>query len=148
MSARKLSLLQTSRKLPDNESAEQWFIKRLWENGVKRAHCGSQRVTERQKAGKRAFRCTDCRRDCSTETATVIDGANIGSREWPIANLLMTTNIKGTSSTKLAHDIGIPQKSTWYTAIRIREVYKGHDFILIENVVGVRGKRLLENFSW
>ena len=137
MSTTKLSLLQIIRKFPDNESAEQWFIKRLWKNGVECTHCGSKRVTERQKAGKRAFRCKDCRKDFSTKTGTVMEGSNIGFREWAIAIFLMTTNIKGTSSTKLAHDLGISQKSAWYMAMRIREAYKGHDPILLETAVEV-----------
>lgn len=37
----------------------------------------------------------------------------------------MTTNIKGTSSTRLAHDLGISQQSAWYIAMRIGEAYFG-----------------------
>lgn len=66
-----------------------------------------------------------------------MEGSNIGYQEWAIAIFLMTTNIKGTSSTKLAHDLGISQKSAWYMAMRIREAYHGKDPILLETVVEV-----------
>ena len=137
MSTRKLSLLQITRQFPDNESAEQWFIKHRWKNGVECTHCGSKRVTERQKAGKRAFRCKDCRKDFSAKTGSVMHDSKIGFREWAIAIFLMTTNIKGTSSTKLAHDLGISQKTAWYMAMRIREAYQGHDPILLATAVEV-----------
>ena len=137
MSTRKLSLLQITRKFPDNESAEQWFIKHRWKNGVECTHCGSNRVTERQKAGKRAFRCKDCRKDFSAKTGSVMHDSKIGFREWAIAIFLMTTNIKGTSSTKLAHDLGISQKTAWYMTMRIREAYQGHDPILLATAVEV-----------
>ena len=137
MSTRKLSLLQITRKFPDNESAEQWFIKQRWKNGVECTHCGSKRVTERHKAGKRAFRCKDCRKDFSAKTGCLMHDSKIGYREWAIAIFIMTTNIKGTSSTKLAHDLGISQKSAWYMAMRIREAYQGHEPILLETAVEV-----------
>ena len=49
--------------------------------------------------------------------------SKIGYREWAIAIFLLSTNIKGTPSTKLAHDLGITQKSAWYMTMRIREAY-------------------------
>ena len=137
MKQSKLSLLQIARKFPDNESAELWFIKHRWKNGAECTHCGSNRVTEREKAGKRAFRCKDCRKDFSTKCGSLMHKSNIGYREWAIALFIMTTNIKGTSSTKLAHDLGISQKTAWFMAMRIREAYKGQDPILLEIAVEV-----------
>ena len=137
MSKRKLSLLQITRKFPDNESAEQWFIKHRWKYGVECTHCASKRVTERQKVGKRAFRCKDCRKDFSAKTGSVMHDSKIGYREWAIAIFLMTTDVKGTSSTKLANDLGISQKTAWYMAKRIREAYQGHDPIPLATAVEV-----------
>ena len=137
MSTRKLSLLQITRKFPENESAERWFIKHRWKNGVECPNCSSKRVTERQKAGKRAFRCKDCRKDFSAKTSSLMHDSKIGYREWAIAIFLMATNVKGTPSTKLAHDLSISQQSAWYMTMRIREAYKGHDPMLLETLVEV-----------
>ena len=123
MNTTKLSLLQITRKFPDNESAEKWFIKQRWKDGVECTHCKSTRVSERRKAEKRAFRCNDCRKDFSTKTCSLMHDSKIGFREWAIAIFLVSTNIKGTASTKLAHDLGITQKSAWYMKMRIREAY-------------------------
>ena len=49
--------------------------------------------------------------------------SKIGFREWAIAIFLVATNIKGTASTKLAHDLGVTQKTAWYMTMRIREAY-------------------------
>ena len=46
-----------------------------------------------------------------------------GFREWAIAIFLVATNKKGTASTKLAHDLGVTQKTAWYMTMRIREAY-------------------------
>ncbi len=123
MTTQKLSVIQIARRFPYNEVAENWFIKHRRKNGVECTHCNSKRVTERRKAGKRAFRCKDCRKDFSSKTGSLMHDSKIGFREWAIAIFLMAINIKGTSSTKLAHDLGISQKSAWFMAMRIREAH-------------------------
>ncbi len=45
----------------------------------------------------------------------------IGCQKWAIAIYLLTTGIKGVSSTKLSRDLKITQKSAWHLAHRIRE---------------------------
>ncbi len=137
MTTQKLSVIQIARRFPYNEVAENWFIKHRRKNGVECTHCNSKRVTERRKAGKRAFRCKDCRKDFSSKTGSLMHDSKIGFREWAIAIFLMAINIKGTSSTKLSHDLGISQKSAWFMAMRIREAYQGDDPILLETAVEV-----------
>ena len=120
----KLSLVQITGKFPDEASAEQWFIDQRWGDGVYCPKCGSVRISDTINARKkRAFRCKDCRKTFSTKTASVMEGSNLGYRDWAIAVYLMTTCIKGIASTKLASDLGITQKSAWYMAMRIREAY-------------------------
>ena len=133
----KLSLLDIANKFPNEKVAEQWFREKRWPKGVTCVHCGSDRFSERRKRENPAFRCKDCRKDFTCKSNTIKYRSNIGYREWAIAIFIMTTNIKGTSSTKLAHDLGITQKSAWYMAMRIREAYNGKDPILLETALEV-----------
>ena len=123
MKSFKLSIVQITGKFPDNRSAEQLFIKERWKNGVECTHCESKRLSEREVNGKNVYRCKDCRRSFSTKTGSLMHDSKVGFREWPIAIFLIAKNIKGTPSTKLAHDLGITQKSAWYMTMRIREAY-------------------------
>ena len=123
MKSSKLSIIQITRKFPDNKSAEQWFIKERWKNGVECPHCESKRISEREVNGKNVYRCKDCRRSFSTKTGSLMHDSKIGFREWAIAIFLVATNTKGIPSTKLAQDLGITQKSAWYMIMRIREAY-------------------------
>ena len=50
-------------------------------------------------------------------------GSNLPLRIWAIGIYIVLTNLKGVSSTKLANDLGITQKSAWYMLMRIRESY-------------------------
>ena len=122
----KLSIVQISRMLPDDEAAEKWFIRQRWPFGVHCPHCDSDRVSDTINARKkRAYRCKDCRKAFSTKTHSVLEGSNLGYRSWAIAIFLLTVNINGTASSKLASDLGITQKSAWHMAMRIREAYTG-----------------------
>ena len=84
-----------------------------------------------------AFRCKDCRKDFTCTSYMSMYISIIGYREWAIVIFMMTTNIKGTFSTKLAHNLVISQRSAWYMASRIREAYQGKDPIQLETVVEV-----------
>ena len=121
-----LSLIEIMRMLPDDATAEKWFIETRWPNGVACTKCGSLDVCERKKkAGKpKAYRCRDCRNDFSVKTETLMHNSPLGFQVWAIAIYLLVTNLKGVSSMKLHRDLGISQKSAWHLAHRIRETWK------------------------
>ena len=120
----KLTIAQVFNMFPNDEAAEQWFIEQIYPNGVHCPSCGSLDASEGRNArGKRRFRCRSCRTDFTTKTGSVMEGSNLGYRTWAIAIFLLSTNIKGIASTKLASDLGITQKSAWHLAHRIRKAY-------------------------
>lgn len=118
----KLSLIGVATRYPDNATAEQWFIDQRWGGDIHCGHCGSIRISER-KTKNRQWRCKDCRKDFSIKTGTLMEGSNLGARTWLLAIYLLTTNLKGIASTKLASDLNISQKTAWHLAHRIRETW-------------------------
>ena len=70
------------------------------------------------------YRCKDCRKHFSIRTKSVLAESNIPLHKWLLATFLLTTNLKGVSSYKLARDLGITQKTAWFLAHRIRKVYE------------------------
>ena len=116
-----LSLVELTRKFPDNETAEKWFIETRWPTGVACPKCGSFNVQERKTRKPQPYRCRDCRKDFSVKTGTLMQASNLGLQVWAIAIYLFTTGLKGTSSMKLHRDLDITQKSAWHLAHRIRE---------------------------
>ena len=123
MKREKISLTESMAMFPDDDTAEQWFIKTRWPHGVTCPVCGGDRCAERTTV-KRSWRCRDCRKDFSTRTHTLMQGSNLGFRVWAIAVHRMTTSLKGIASTKLASDLGITQKAAWHLTMRIRETYR------------------------
>ena len=121
-----LSLDRLFRMFPTDEAAEAWFTAERWPDGPYCRHCGSRNIQCGIAHPTMTHRCRDCpkRRMFSLKTGTVMQGSPLGYRTWLAAIYLVATNLKGVSSMKLHRDLGIGQKSAWYLAHRIREVWK------------------------
>lgn len=113
---------------PDDDTAERWFVQQRWPDGVRCPHCGSSAVSNKTTArGKSGFRCRSCHKAFTTKTNSPMASSNVGYRKWAIVLFLITNNIAGVASTKLASDLGVTQKSARQLAMRIRESYHGMD---------------------
>ncbi len=68
------------------------------------------------------FRCREkeCGKRFSTKTGTVMEGSKLGYQTWLVASYILSTRLKSVSSTKLARDLGITQRSAWFLAHRLR----------------------------
>ncbi len=122
---KKVSLYDFNKMFPDEESARKHIEKMLWgeDNEYKCCpRCGSVR-TSKAKHATMPYRCKDCDKRFSVRTGTVFEGSNLSLHQWLLAIYLMTTNLKGVSSHKLARDIGVTQTTAWYLGHRIRKVF-------------------------
>ncbi|MCY4186430.1 MAG: IS1595 family transposase [Rhodobacteraceae bacterium] len=121
-----ISLPQLMKMFPDNGTAEQWFIRNQWKDGVKCPCCGSKNIyTKPKKEGKpTAYRCRDCLKDFSVKTGTLMHNSPISFQQWAFGIYLMTTGLKSVSSMKLHRDLEITQKSAWFMAHRISETHQ------------------------
>ncbi len=108
---------------PNDKTAEEWFIKTRWPNGIRCPHCDGENIKENASHPTMPFRCNDCNKLFSVKTNSVMHSSKIGYQNWAIAIYLVTTSIKGVSSMKLHRDLEISQKSAWHMLNRIRESY-------------------------
>ncbi len=117
-----ISLRQLFRIFPNDERAEAWFIRQRWPQGVVCPHCGSFNVQTGAKHKTMPFRCREkeCGKRFSTKTGTVMEGSKLGYQTWLVAAYILSTSLKSVSSTKLARDLGITQRSAWFLAHRLR----------------------------
>ncbi len=112
-----ISLLDLTKRFPNDGMAEDWFVRIRWPNGVRCPACKSSDVQSRPKRKPQPYRCRKCRKDFSMKTGTLMQGSNLGYQKWAIEIYLFATGMKGTSSMKLHRDLGITQKSAWYLAV-------------------------------
>ena len=124
-----MSLPALFRKFPNNETAERWFVKTRWPNGIACHYCGSTNVQTGCKHKTMPFRCREkeCAKRFSVRTGTVMQSSKLGYQTWAIAIYLMSTNLKGISSMKLHREVEITQKSAWHLAHRLRKMLAGGD---------------------
>lgn len=124
MQKQKISLFEVMEMFPTDELAENWFIEQRWGGDIKCAFCDGDKIKPRKNKAKcQSFHCNDCRKTFTAKTNTLMHNSAISYRKWVLAFFLISTNIKGIASTKLASDIGVTQKTAWFMLMRIRESY-------------------------
>ena len=116
-----MSLIELAEMFPNEEAAKDWFEAMRWPDGVRCAHCHSDRISPCKNAKPMPWRCKDCRKHFSVRTKSVMAESPLPLRKWAFAIYLCATNLRGVSSMKLHRDLKIAQSSAWFMAHRIRE---------------------------
>ena len=118
-----LSLLEITQMLPDDATAERWFVEKRWPDGPACPCCGSINVQSNAKHKTMPFRCRDktCAKRFSVKTGTIMEGSKLGYQVWVIAMYLVSTSLKGAPLMKLHRDMDITQKSAWHLTHRLRK---------------------------
>ena len=119
-----VTLVELFQQFPDDATAEKWFVKCRWENGIHCAYCDSENVNDHATHATMPYRCNDCGKRFSDKTNSVMHSSKLGYQKWAIAIYLITTSPKGISSMQLHRDLGITQKSAWHMLHRIREAWE------------------------
>jgi transposase-like protein len=120
-----ITLIEAVQRFDTEDKAEAWFIEQRWPDGPICPFCESGNVQERPTRKPQPFRCRTCRKDFSVTVGTLLHRSHIPLSKWAIAFYLFATNLKGVSSMKLHRDLGITQKSAWFMAHRIRQMWSG-----------------------
>jgi transposase-like protein len=129
------TLLEAVTLFADPAVAHDYIVRMRWPNGVAcpRLGCGSADVAEI--AGRRKWRCRECKRQFSVKVGTVLEDSPIALTKWLPAMWLLSGAKNGISSCELARALGITQKSAWFMLHRIRCAMEGDSFDLLSGEV-------------
>ena len=116
-----LSLPELFTIFPDDATAEKWFEKQRWPNGIACPECGALRYAVVKNKKPMPYRCKDCRKYFSVRKGMVMQSSKLGYQKWAIAIYLVATSLKGISSMKLHRELKVRQPTAWHLAQRIRE---------------------------
>lgn len=108
----------------DLEKAREHFEAIRWPNGPYCPFCGSfDRVATLggKSMGPGWYHCKDCRRKFTAAVGTIYERSHIPMTKWLLATHLMCASKKGISAHQLHRMIGLPYKTAWFMAHRIRE---------------------------
>ena len=122
--SKEVSIIELTRKFPDDSTAEKWFESIRWKNGIYCPFCGSLSITKNMgKAQSNPYRCKGCRKFFSVKIGTIMQGSRLGYQAWVFGIYMFSTSIKGISSMKLHRDLGITQKSAWLMSHKLRSIF-------------------------
>ena len=119
-----LPLLELIQLFPDDATAEAWFVRARWPDGVHCPACGSLDVQPRPTRKPQPYRCRDCRKDFSAKTGSLMHASNLGYQKWALALHIVTSNPKGVAYIKLHRDLAISRDTAWHLIHRINEAYE------------------------
>ena len=119
-----ISLLDLFKLVPNEETAEDWFIEARWPHGPVCPKCASANIHERKGRKPQRFRCRTCKGYFSAKTGTALHSSKITYQAWVIGMYLMATNLKGVSSMRLHRELTLTQKSAWHMAHRLRKTWE------------------------
>jgi transposase-like protein len=95
-----------------------------WPQGAYCPFCG-QTDTVKALGGKSMgpgwYHCNDCRKKFTAAVGTIYERSHIPMTKWLLATHLMCASKKGMSAHQLHRMIGLPYKTAWFMAHRIRE---------------------------
>jgi transposase-like protein len=108
----------------DLDAARAHFEAIRWPQGTYCPYCG-QTDTVKPLGGKSMgpgwYHCKDCRRKFTAAAGTIYERSHIPMTKWLLATHLMCASKKGMSAHQLHRIIGLPYKTAWFMAHRIRE---------------------------
>lgn len=108
----------------DLEKAREHFEAIRWPQGCYCPFCGSfDRVAALggKSMGPGWYHCKDCRKKFTAAVGTIYERSHIPMTKWLLATHLMCASKKGMSAHQLHRMIGLPYKTAWFMAHRIRE---------------------------
>jgi len=108
----------------DPDAAREHFESIRWPDGTYCPYCG-QTDTVKPLGGKSMgpgwYHCKDCRRKFTAQVGTIYERSHIPMTKWLLATHLMCASKKGISAHQLHRMLGLPYKTAWFMAHRIRE---------------------------
>jgi transposase-like protein len=108
----------------DLDAARRHFEAIRWPSGPYCPFCGVfDRVAPLggKSMGPGWYHCKDCRRKFTAAVGTIYERSHIPLTKWLLATHLMCSSKKGMSAHQLGRMLGLPYKTAWFMAHRIRE---------------------------
>ncbi len=124
-----LTLMEMTRRFPDEGSARQYFEALRWPNGPVCPHCGNAdaarvyKVTPNRGKKIRAglYKCAECQEGFTVTINTVMEDSHLPLNKWLLAFYMMCASKTQVSALQLQRQLEIGSyRSAWFMCHRIR----------------------------
>jgi transposase-like protein len=119
----------------DEQKCRDYLAKERWGGKPICVHCGHEKSYTYSDG--RTYKCAKCRKKYTVTMGTIFEKSQLPLSTWFAAIYLCTAHKKGISSLQLAKDLGVTQKTSWYMAMRIKEMAKVKDRSKMTRIVEV-----------
>lgn len=113
------NLLEATSYFSYPQNCNDYLISHRWKNGITCVFCKSDKIYTLKGVHKR-YKCSECKKHFSLIKGTIFENSQIPLQKWFIAFYILSAHKKGISSTQLARNIGVTQKTAWFMEQRIR----------------------------
>lgn len=114
-------LIDLVTQMQNPSTCKEFLIYLRWDGQMVCPHCSNDGKIYRLKSN---FKCARCKQPFSETKGTIFENSPIPLCKWFVAIWMITTNKKGVSSTQLARDLNVTQKTAWQMIDRIRKAFK------------------------
>jgi transposase-like protein len=117
-----MKITEIMRKWPDQETAIAHLEKVRWKGEPVCPYCGSHKTCAHASKDKKLprWQCQDCTRAFSATVGTIFHHTHLPLQTWFLALAIMLNAKKNVSNAQLGRDLGLPYKTAWSLALRIR----------------------------
>lgn len=124
------SLIQCLDYFSNEETCIAFLEQIRWDGNPQCPHCKCKKVYRT----KRGYKCSnkECYKKFSIRVGTIFENSKIKLRLWFAAIYLCTAHKKGISSLQLHRDLGVTQKTAWFMLMRIREMVRQNNPVMLE----------------
>ena len=120
------NLIEVANYFSDLGRCKEFLAEVRWNNKPVCPHCKHEEKIYKLSNGH--YKCSKCRKPFSVTKGTIFENSPISLQKWFVAIYLITSHKKGISSSQLARDIDVTQKSAWFMLQRIRFAIRTRDF--------------------
>ncbi len=119
--------IEAVRHFSDAQTCHDFLVEMRWPEGVRCAHCESDKVGKLSVSAngkRRVWNCKACKKQFTAKVGTIFEDSPLGLDKWLPAVWLILNAKNGVSSCELARSLGVTQKTAWHMGHRIRLAMK------------------------
>lgn len=126
MTEKTTSIQSVMQRWPTQEAAVSHLEKVRWRGEPTCPYCGSTKTCVHASKDKKLprWQCEVCHSAFSATVGTIFHHTHLPLQTWFLALAVMLNAKKNVSNAQLARDLGLPYKTAWSLALRIREAMK------------------------
>lgn len=127
------SIIELTSYFDNEDKCRRCIFESRWkDNDVACPFCGQHHCATRTDG---RFHCPHCKANFSVLVGTVFENTKISLVKWFVAMYLISCHKKGISSTQLATDIHVTQKTAWFILHKVRTLFKQDENVVLSGTV-------------